>query len=238
MIPRQTLTILFVLVTFATSLRAGDECSVIIDRAIKSHGGNEALTKARELHVVGKGTEHRADRQIDFKFEAWLQPEQNTRIFTVLLPNDVTVTEVQVMYKGRAWFNSEGRMIPLKEEVLAGKRIEEYAREVRSLVTLRDGGYSFEQIPSAKVEGKEALGVRVRRQGRPDIDLFFDKESGLLRKTAFKKADVAIEQLHSDYKEVGGAKVPHSMKIFAGGRLHIEEVWSEAEIVAPADKRK
>ncbi|MSR53541.1 MAG: hypothetical protein EXS09_09675 [Gemmataceae bacterium] len=62
----------------------------------------------------------------------------------------------------------------------------------------------------AKVDDKEAVGVRVSRKGRPDINLNFDKKTGLVIKSERRTKDAmtgeefTAESIFSDHKAFQG----------------------------------
>ena len=93
-----------------------------------------------------------------------------------------------------------------------------YARWAGSLVPLLNKGFQLASLGEIKVDGKLAIGVRVSHKGHRDINLFFDKDKGLLVKSEMTVKDpmaggkeVTQETLYSDYKEVSGVKRPSNL---------------------------
>ena len=81
--------------------------------------------------------------------------------------------------------------------------------------------------------------MKVTRKGRRDIDLYFDKESGLLVKTETRVKDegsgqeVSEETFVTDYKEVQGVKQATRFTINRDGKPFME---GEATDIGLAEK--
>jgi broad specificity phosphatase PhoE len=56
----------------------------------------------------------------------------------------------------------------------------------RLLPLLEDKKFELTSLPEATVLGKPAVGVNVRAKGKPDVKLYFDKQSSLLVKTEYR----------------------------------------------------
>ena len=87
-------------------------------------------------------------------------------------------------------------------------RISEHVDRVTELADLlTDKGFTFASLADAQVEGRPVQGFKVSCKDRPDVSLFFDKETGLLVKYGYRapKTGAAKEVLReiilSDYRE-------------------------------------
>jgi hypothetical protein len=95
-------------------------------------------------------------------------------------------------------------------------------------------GYKLSPLGEVKVHDKPAVGVRVASEGYRDVNLFFDKASGLLVKTEARTTDVQSgeekteEKLLSDYKETEGVQRPGKVVVLRDGKklltLQIDEI--------------
>src|SRR5207248_4525157 len=88
----------------------------------------------------------------------------------------------------------------------------------------------------AKVEDHAAVGVRVAHQGHRDINLYFDKKSGLLLKTERIVKDETMggkertqTTLHHDYKDIGGVLHPMKLDIKRDGEKYVDTEISHFE---------
>src|SRR5262249_19739177 len=97
---------------------------------------------------------------------------------------------------------SDGITRELDDEMLPRLTRASYGDRGCGLVTLRAGkGSTLRRLGEANIDKTEARGVRVSSEGRPDVDFYFDKARGLLRKSAYRAADRADGEqvLHEMY---------------------------------------
>src|SRR5262249_25457178 len=100
------------------------------------------------------------------------------------------------------------------------------------LPLLKDRDYQLAPLPDEVVEGRPAHRIRASHPGRADVDLYFDKESGLLVKAATKVGDRGIwETSYRDYREVGPTRLDR-VRVYGDGAE-----MSDAELVAFVRKR-
>src|SRR5205807_2410640 len=72
---------------------------------------------------------------------------------------------------------------------------------------LRDRQFTLAALPEAAVEGRPAVGVKASYPGQPDVSLWFDKETHLLVKTAYRSGPgqgSLQETVLGDYRAPGG----------------------------------
>jgi hypothetical protein len=92
-----------------------------------------------------------------------------------------------------------------------------------------------------RIDGKDAVAVSGERQGLPPLEMYFDKESGLLIRTV-RSAQSPLGQNptqidYSDYRDVSGVKVPfHWNSETPTGRFSIHLESSQANVVIPPDR--
>ena len=129
----------------------------------------------------------------------------------------------------------EATAIDNKDQIAEAKE-ECYVGWVSSLLPLKDKAFQLSPLGEVKVDGKPAVGVRVSHKGHRDINLFFDKESGLLvkRESVIKDfmadgKEVTQETLFSNYKEVKGAKFPMKVVLNRDGKKYVESEMTEIE---------
>ena len=85
------------------------------------------------------------------------------------------------------------------------------------------------------------MGVKVSSKGHRDVDLYFDKETGLLVKTEGRVKDdmsgqeVTEESFHSEYKEVQGTKQAHKFVVKRNGKLFMEGEATGVELSEKLD---
>jgi len=93
--------------------------------------------------------------------------------------------------------------------------------EAWTLVPLTSKESKLTLLPEIKVDDKPAVGIRLSRKGKTDLNLYFDKDSGLLARIDWRTYHVTF----SDWKEADGVKYPSKAFVRTKeGKLH---VWTE-----------
>jgi hypothetical protein len=118
-----------------------------------------------------------------------------------------------------------------------------YLLKVGRLVTLvKDKGYEFSPIGEVMVEGKPALGVRVLAKDRKDINLYFDKETGLIAKlehrttNASTGTEVTEERIVVGYQKTKqDIPMPKKVIVKHDGKTFLEAEVLEAEFLEKID---
>jgi hypothetical protein len=94
------------------------------------------------------------------------------------------------------------------------------------------------------VADKPAVGVKVSHKDHQDVNLYFDKDSGLLVKMEHKtkaqeegNKEVTQEDIYSDYQDIGGAKIPMKLTILRDGKKYVEGEASEVKAVDKHDEK-
>src|SRR5262249_30328423 len=145
----------------------------------------------------------------------------------------MNITQTIVLNGDKAWVSGGDMKRELDGEMVKNLKESLYAERVNTLVPLlEDKSLKLVPLAEAKVDGRPALGVKVTSPGHRDLSLYFDKESGLLVKTAAKVFDpmsmqeVDQERHLSGHKDVGGIK--RATKVVA---LRNGEKFMELEIL-------
>jgi outer membrane lipoprotein-sorting protein len=214
----------------------------VIDKGIKAQGGEANLSKQKAVLLKGSGKYYGLGEGIPYTGEWALQPPGQFRVAIEGKVNDQTFRMMRVVNGDKGWIKlNDGETKTMSKEEVAEQREELYAHQVANLVPLRDKAYQLAPLGESKVDGRDAIGVRVSRKDHRDVSLFFDKASGLLVKTETVVKDVegggdkemTQEVFQSDFKEIDGVK--HAMKtvLKRDGKLFVEVEWSE---IRPAEK--
>jgi hypothetical protein len=199
---------------FAAHSRADTDADAILVKAIKAHGGEEALGKYKAVRVKLKWTEERTRFGYDHE---WLfaAPDKykDTGDGYYLGRKIVTVyaTDGKV-----AWSLAEGRTEEMEDKFADGYKEEAHLMQVMRLVPLKDKAYELKALGKTEVDGKSALGLLVQTQGRKDLTLYFDADSGLLVKVERPVSDggaedIKEERFYQKYPERG--PLPYARKV-------------------------
>lgn len=97
---------------------------------------------------------------------------------------------------------------------------------VWTLAPLIDEGSKLAPLPEIKVNEMPCAGIQLSRKDRPDIDLYFDKTTGLLAQIDWRTYHIHF----SDWKEVDGFKYPSQAFVHnKDGTLHLRTEFLEIE---------
>jgi hypothetical protein len=208
----------------------------IIDKAIKAHGGAEALDKFKAVTFKVKGTSYAVGDGVPYTGDFSIQGAEQMRMDLVITFMGQELKFVQVVNRNKGWRINPGSD---KTEALGKGQLEEqreqmYAGSLAHLSPLRDKAFKLSALGEAQVAGRPAVGVRVERQGKRPVNLFFDKTSGLLVKSEYTVKDemagdreVMQEVLYKDYKTFAGTKQATRVNFNRDGKR-----YSEGEVTA------
>ncbi len=212
-----------------------DDAKALVDKAIKAVGGAEKLAKYKAETYKGKGKFYGMGEGIDFTGEWAMQLPDRMRVKIDVDANGMQLAIVRVANGDKVWmsFNGTTTEVDDKDEI-AETRDGLHHNWVASLLPLKDKAFTLALVGEEKVGDRPAVGVKASHKGRRDINLFFDKEKGLLLKTVTVAKgrdtggkEVTQETLYSDYKEEDGIKRPRKVVINRDGKVYIESEMTE-----------
>jgi hypothetical protein len=183
------------------------DATAILKKAIEAQGGKDNVA-LRERAYSRFRTRVGNSRGV---IERWLELPQRERIVACYEHDGKKVVQTHVVNEMEAW-----QKINDKNSIAGGerefKRMQESLYRSRVLLLLPVLSDKSVRISDHPVDQKSTMCVRVRSTGHADIDLFFDKMTGLLIKYSF--TDVAetkerhVKVFLSDYKDFNGLKLP------------------------------
>ncbi|MBA4062183.1 MAG: hypothetical protein C0501_00430 [Isosphaera sp.] len=135
----------------------------------------------------------------------------------------------------KAWEAMDG-----KSQEMTGDKLEYFRNEVYQVYTtsvlplLSDKGFALATAGGKEVGGKKAVGVKVTRDKRPDVTLYFDPATHLPVKAEMKVKDefqgwkeVLDEVYFEDWKDAGGRKAFGKFRVVRDGKPMIESVMTD-----------
>jgi len=198
-----------------TAADAQTEARALIAWAVKAHGGTEQLSKFKSYSAKWEGKRKVENFYWDSSNVATYHLPDKVRIDSeVLNPNGGRFSVYKIANGSKGWQGSGTRVRELKSAEVTQLLDEMYAPWVASLVPLDDKGFAFAPLGQAIVADKEAIGVRVSHKDRPDVNLYFDKQTGLVVKSErrAKEAGTAeeytLESIYSGHKAFQGVMWP------------------------------
>jgi hypothetical protein len=230
-----------VLLTWGCPARADDTPREVIDKALKAHGGKERLAKLKSLAVQAKlqGT-LRQPVEVALTTETFAQ-EGKFKSVTEITFMGQNISQAQGYDGENFWITINGMEYKLDDKAIAEIKEQLYAEQVVDMSFFKGEGYELSPLGEVKVEDKPAIGIRVSTKGHRDLNLFFDKESGLLVKTESRvldilsKQEVTEEKVLSDYKKFDELMRPSKISIYHDGKKVIDLEVAEVKIVDKFD---
>jgi hypothetical protein len=248
---RRSPLLLVAVLAGAAGVRAEDTPRALIEKAIRAHGGKENLARKVATQLLFKGAIHIGGGPggLPFTGEFIALSEGRMKTTMEIELGGQKMAFVQAVDGDKGWQSVNGMVQDLSAPELEAEKVASYQRRVTTLVPLLDDkGFTLTAGGEAKVEGRPALGVKVSFKGQPDTSLYFDKETGLLVKYAYRQkgavgpgGDGSLQEtvLH-DYREpdLGAAdeQVLKAARVGVGGPALLEFLRKKAP--DPARVRK
>jgi hypothetical protein len=211
----------------ASAVRADDDCKAVIDKAIKAHGGAEKLAKFTGARSKSKGTIELGGG-LNFTSEgAFQQPDK----FKESLELDVMGNKVSVVtvFNGeKGWIAAMGETKEMDDTILKACQEQAHFMQIMRMTMLKDKKCEFSPLGESKVNDKPAIGVKVSAKGHKDVNLFFDKETGLVAKVERQALDpmsgteVPEERIITEYQDLDGLKIAKKLVINRDGKKFME----------------
>jgi hypothetical protein len=217
-----------VILACTLSLRAqDDENRALVLKAIQATGGKETITKFKAIQTKFKGDVDVAGTMTKVEGEVFINHSGQLKNIIDVSINNMNIKITQAFDGKNAWMDVLGMLTELKDKDLIQEMHETmHSEEVANLIALEKKEFKLSAIGEAKVKGKEAVGVRVSKEGRRDVNLWFDKKTHLLVKTERRGKDpfdpnsteANREKYYADYKAVQGIQTPHAMEVHTDGK--------------------
>jgi hypothetical protein len=206
--PILCLTVLTLAAAGAARADEKSEARAILDKAIKAMGGAEKLGQQKAVTFKGKGKFYGMGAGIDYTSDFAIQPPDKVRFKMDFEVNAMKITYASVFDGKQGWVKINDQTTALDKDGVAEAKEDRYAGRVETLAPLvKDKGFELAPVGEVKVGDRAAIGIRVSQKGHRDINLFFDKKTGLLLKSERTIKDQQMggkerlqESLFSDYK--------------------------------------
>jgi hypothetical protein len=197
----------------------------LLTKVLKAAGGEANLAKVANVSLKGKGTFIEEDSNTPYTLE-WVQGgADRERSVSVVGEGDDKKRIVSVVTAKGGWIKeNDDETRDLTDEELKNERETLHLGWVTNLSPLKGKEYRLGMASAIKVNDKEAVGLKVMREGFADLTLYFDKESNLLVKTERRCAHpdsgetVLEEAFYENYKEVQGVQYPSKTSLKYDGK--------------------
>ena len=128
----------------------------------------------------------------------------------------------------KGWIRAKDQTRDMTSEELTEHMEGIYVVWVLSLAPLGNNEFKLSPLGDTKVAGRPTTGINVRQRDHRDVEMYFDKRTGLLAmsRTRYKEArsgsEVRQETVFSDYKDDPVIKTPTKVSIKRDGKLVVE----------------
>ncbi|HKI00648.1 MAG TPA: pitrilysin family protein [Thermoanaerobaculia bacterium] len=167
------------------------------------------------------------------------QPLPIPSIVTYRVLPDKERTEIQLpmgtmiqAFDGTAGWGSMGSQV--QDTTAQSKEEQHYGLDV--LRQAGQAGYTARPLPDADVAGKPAKVVEIADGEGHATRFFLDPQTSLVTQVAFESGGETTEAVYTDYREVGGVKVPYQTNVSRNGQPFVQIKYSEVQVNAPVDE--
>jgi hypothetical protein len=198
----------------------------IIKKAIEVHGGKKNLAKLSSGYAKAMSTTYEGTQTFRQTIEHWWKNPDRARELVRIKNNGQVRSLIQVVAGGRAWRRINGHTTSVTGLALAELQENPYSHVVRQLYPLIENrSFKLMRMPDRKVNGRLAMGIRVKHTGRKVQTLYFDKLNLRLVQVSTEilvkdRENKKAEYVYSDYKDFGGAKVAMKSVMWLDGKRY------------------
>ncbi|HKI33724.1 MAG TPA: hypothetical protein VKA46_17865 [Gemmataceae bacterium] len=213
----------------------------VIERAIEAAGGEARLGRFKAAEWTCKGTAH-ASTALAFTDRCFAQWPEKFRHESSIEVRGQTIQRSLILDVGRGWIKGDGGTVTMNDTALAELRDKVHVlRLAATLLPLKEKGVTLDALEEIKIDDRRAAGVKATCADRPDLRLYFDKDTGLLLKCERTVKDalggeaVSEETFFSDYHEVEGVQVARKVSVKRGGKPFLDWTVSDFQVRAKLD---
>ncbi len=211
------------------------ELMALVDKAIKAMGGEEKVAKFKAATWKAKGSLQLNGDQ-PFEVATSVQPLDRVR-FEV----DLDKTKIIFVINGdQGWSKAGGNTADMPPNFRQAWTDYFYALGLAMMpVELRDKAVKLSPLGEIKVNDRPAAGIQIVREGRRNVNLYFDKETGLpakceiIAKELENDREANFEFFFGDFKEFEGIKTFTKMTWKRDGKPYLER---EISALRPHEK--
>jgi hypothetical protein len=214
--------------------RADDaaDARAIVAKGIKAAGGEEKLTKFNAQTFKETGTYYGMGDGLPYTGKYAVQWPHQFRM-------EIENVFIIVLNGDKGWMQMNGETREMTADELKVQQDEHFAGRIMQLTPLKDKQFKLSTVGESKINDRPAVGVRVSVEKRKDVNLYFDKESGLLVKGEHRaysdeqKKEVNQEIFFNEYTEIDGAKIATKYLVKRDGEKFVE---AEAHDIKACEK--
>jgi hypothetical protein len=180
--------------------------------------GGTCFFEGSAVRISGSGEEQEPDKE---------------RVQLKMTADGSEFSYTQVMNNGKGWLSINGVTQDLDRQTLEDNREWRHAGEFENLRGFDTPGVKLSPLGETRIDGKDAVGVRVSSPGFRDVNLYFHKTNGLLLKRSMRGRDperpkiCTLERIFSNYQNIQGVMMPTKTMDFVDGDLRMSVEFSD-----------
>lgn len=226
----------FVLTSGGATADEQSDARAIVNKAIEFAGGREVLARYEKPFVclqngtaLGGNAPQAFQRKVTTFFpDRWRSDQTGNAAMTFVVSGEKGWTKSRGPGKGGLGPVRVQEMAYLGAKA-ASERV--YAQWLTTLLPLDDEAFHLSTSDEIMIDNRPAVGVIVSHQDRPDVRLYFDKETFALVKSTRKVNDVPFEEFYDDYAELDGLVYSKKIVQFANGKKLTEMQTTELKFL-------
>jgi outer membrane lipoprotein-sorting protein len=238
------ITAVFVLILPTVTVADSDKDALaIVDKAIAAQGGAEKLAKAKGETWKAKGVMSAGGMSMAYNADYSFAGPDKFR-FDLHMEFGGMKIELAVATDGKvAWEKSGPQLQAMTKEKQAEFEHNVYVMNLSNLLPLKDKAYTLTSLGESKIGEQTVVGIKVARDGKREVNMHFDKSTGLLAKTSskvndeFAKKEMVQETLMTGWRDKDGVKVFDKLTILRDGKTYIVEEMSEQKPLEKVDEK-
>jgi hypothetical protein len=241
---RLPLSVAFAAIAVAgfTPARAAEgekDAKAIVAKAIEAKGGAATIDKYNGFALKFKGKFHGQGIEADMTGTTRLMLPDKQRTEAALDASGQAISYLLVYDGKKGWVSINGNPEELSNDQIAEARESVHLESLAALHGLSGDGVKLTSLGESKVDGKNAVGVKVSAKGFRDVSLFFDKDSGMVLMSETRAKDPTSGDefkeiiTFGDYKKVDGLMVPYKRAEKRDDKPYME---MEMTAVTPSEK--
>ncbi|MBI2804487.1 MAG: hypothetical protein HYX68_05820 [Planctomycetes bacterium] len=206
-----------------------DGLKTVLTKAIAAHGGEKNLAKFKAVSSKFKGTIDILGNKSNCTGESSFQKPDKIKNVLSLDLNGKQIDIVTVFDGKKMWVSAMGNSMEITDKKLLKEVREQLQTEgAGGLSDFLKAPYKLNALGEVKVKGKDAIGIRVSKEGQRDFSMFFDKKTHLIVKTEMRTLDgmtgqeVTQEKYILGYQDKGGIKVAKRVEIHKDGKSFMD----------------
>jgi hypothetical protein len=220
-----------------------DEPKETVEKAVKAMGGLDKLGKNTASIMKAKGTFHAMGLNAPWTGEFHSQYPSQMKMSMDMEIMGQKFTFIQVVDGDKAWRSIMGMTMEVTGDELEALKLETHVANIEALAPLLiDKNFTLSALGDVKVNDKPAVGIKVAHKGFKDVNIYFDKESGMLVKAERRtlepmtQQEVTAESFYSDYKVIEGVKQATKFEVHYDGKKFLDGEVLEMKYLPKLEK--